>query len=98
VLDQVVHLVLVLVVKGGYPNDHLVYQDAEGPPVGREVMARADNHFRGEVLWSPTKRIRLARGVGCDFCESEVSKHDVAVSVNQDIFRFQIPINNFAVM
>ena len=33
VLDHVVHLVLVGVVEGGYPHNHLVNKNSEGPPV-----------------------------------------------------------------
>jgi hypothetical protein len=33
ILDEMVHLVLVLVVERRDADDHLVHQDAEGPPI-----------------------------------------------------------------
>ncbi len=81
VLNQMVHLMFVLVVKRRNANYHFVNQDSQGPPIYREVVPGANNHFRGQILWCATKRIGLLSVILNNFCEPEVCKHDVAIFV-----------------
>jgi len=93
-LDQVVHLVLIGVVEGRDPDNHLVDQDSEGPPIKSFVVSRADDHFRGEVLGRTAEGVRLLPVLLHDLCQPEVSQHDVAVVVEQDVFRLQVTVYN----
>ena len=45
-LDQIIHLVLVRVVKWRDTNYHLIDEDAKRPPVEGFVMSATDNHLR----------------------------------------------------
>jgi hypothetical protein len=38
-LDEVVHLMLVFIVEGRDSNDHLIEQDAQGPPIQGVIVA-----------------------------------------------------------
>lgn len=99
VLDQVVHLVLVLVVKGRDSYDHLVNKNSQCPPVQRVVMSRPDNHLWCQVLRGTAKRIRILLVIDVEnFCEPEVGQHNVAVLVQQDVLRLEISVNNFGVV
>lgn len=46
ILNQVVHLMLVLVVEGRNADYHLVDENAQGPPVERVVVSAAHDHLR----------------------------------------------------
>ena len=52
VLNQVVHLMLVLVVEGWDAYQHLVDENAECPPVQGVVVACAVNHLRSYQLYT----------------------------------------------
>ena len=44
-LDQVVHLILVGVIKGRDANDHFVNQDTQRPPVKCFIVSAAHDHL-----------------------------------------------------
>lgn len=55
--DQEVHPMLVSVEEGWDSHDHFKNQDAEGPPVHREVVSVADKHLWCQVLGRSTERV-----------------------------------------
>ena len=73
VLDQEVHLVFVGAEERRDPNDHLVEEHAEGPPVQGMVVSRCVNHLGREVFWGAAKGIGVFLFTGVDdLCEAEV--------------------------
>jgi hypothetical protein len=46
-LNQEVHFVLVLIVERRNAHDHLIDEDAEGPPVQGHTVAGSVDHLRG---------------------------------------------------
>mmetsp|Transcript_5456 Transcript_5456/g.11302 ORF Transcript_5456/g.11302 Transcript_5456/m.11302 type:complete len:200 (+) Transcript_5456:808-1407(+) len=67
-------------------------QDANAPPVGAEAMALVEDDLGSEVLW------RAAQGpcaVLQDLGEPKVDHLDVAILVEEQVFRLEIPIYDF---
>lgn len=96
VLNQIVHLILIWVVKWRDSDDHLVNQDAKSPPVQGLVVARAHDHLWGKILWSATERIGLFSILLHNLGQSEICQHDVAIVVKQNVFWFKIAIDDVA--
>lgn len=61
-------------------------------------MAGAYDHFWAQVLGRPAKGVRLVFVVLDDLRESEVRKHDVTVSVHQDVLRFEVSVEDLAIV
>jgi len=73
-LDQVVHLMFVAVEEGRDTHDHLVDEDAEGPPIYGVVVPISDEHLGGQVLGRAAERVcHLA--VLDELGETEVRHH-----------------------
>lgn len=77
-LNIVEHYVAILVVEGWHAREHLVGEDAEGPPVRGRGVTYTSEDLRCYVLWSSTERIRLERSLS----EAEVAKFKVTISIN----------------
>jgi hypothetical protein len=67
-LDQVIHLMLVLVVERRDPDYHFIDQNTQCPPINCVVMARAHYHLRRQVFGRSTKWVRLLGVVLQNFC------------------------------
>lgn len=93
VLDQVVHLVLIRVVKGRYADDHLVDEDAECPPVESFVVSAAHDHLRREILGRAAERVRLLTVSLHNLGQTEVSQHNVAVVVQKNVLWLEIAVD-----
>lgn len=93
-LNQLVHLVLVRVVKGRDSNDHLVDEDTQCPPVECLVVSRADNHFGCEILGCSAERIRLFRVFLHNLGQAKVGQHDVPVVIYQNVLRLEVSVDN----
>jgi hypothetical protein len=59
-------------------------------------MTRPTNHLRREVLRRAAERVGLFSVLLNNLGETEISQHDVAVLVEENIFGFQISIDNVA--
>ena len=57
-------------------------------------MALLMQDFRRQIVRSAAERVSLLAAVE-DFGEAEVGKADVAVLVHENVFGFQVTINNF---
>ena len=53
------HPISVLVVEGRNPSEHLVDEDAKGPPVGRLVMACAQKYLWRYVFGRAAESVRF---------------------------------------
>lgn len=81
VLNQVVHLVLVWIVKWRNSNDHLVNKNAKCPPVERFVVSRAHNHLWRQILRRATEGVRLLTVLLHDLGEAKVCQRNVTIVV-----------------
>lgn len=88
ILNQVVHLMVIWIVKRSNPNDHFVDQNTERPPIYCEVVPGPNNNFWRQILRSSTKRIGFLTKVLHDFSHSKIGQLDVAIDVYQYVFRF----------
>lgn len=61
-------------------------------------MAGTHDHFWAEVLGRPAEGVRLVFVVLDDLRESEVRKHDVTVSVHQDVLGLEVSVEDLAVV
>ncbi len=50
--------VTVLALEGCSAEEHLVYQNAKGPPIHGAGVTTAFDHFWGDVLLGPYERVR----------------------------------------
>lgn len=92
-LDELVHLVLVLVIKGRNAYYHFVDQDAQGPPVQGVVVARADDHLRRNVLGRAAERVGLRSVIDLvDLGQAEVGEEDVAIKAQQNVLGLEVPV------
>ena len=77
--DLLVNPERIIIKEGGIAGQHLVYEDAQGPPVHRLVVALGLDDLRGEVLGGPAQR---PRPVADPLGEPEV--RDLQVAVPED--------------
>ena len=81
--------------EGHVAEEHLIEEDAEGPPVEREGVTLAFDHFRSHVLLGSANRFGK-------FSFLEVASHtkvyetDVAILAQHDIFQFEISVDDIA--
>lgn len=79
------------------PGEEDIHKHAEAPPVHGAVVA-----MRKDVLWSDVSR-RPTEGVRAialieDLCKAKVADLRVAVVVDEDILRLQVPVNDVVLM
>ncbi len=53
------YLERVVVHKGGLPDEHLVQQDSQGPPVHALPVPLVEEHLRGDVLGRAAESVGL---------------------------------------
>ena len=79
--------------EGGLADQHLVEEDAEGPPVHGPVVAAAMEDLWREVLRSPAHRPRGAAGAQ-HLGEPEVRDDDVTRPVQENVLRLEVPVDD----
>jgi len=63
------------------------------------VVARADNHFRCQVLWGAAEGVGIFLFVDVqNLGKPEVGQHDVTVLVKQDVLGLEISVDDLRVM
>ena len=94
-LNQLEHLVVVLLtsVERREANDHLVCQDTEGPPIDREGVTALYKNLWCEVVRRTAERICLLIPLD-DLRKTEVSEANIAVFVHENVFWFEITIDD----
>ena len=85
----------IIVVEGVDSCDHLIGENAERPPVDGLSVPLVQQDLGREILWGTAKSIGSCLTI---FGETEVSKLEVALTVDQDILRFQISVDNSLLM
>ena len=93
--DQFVHFRVVLrtSVERRESDNHFVCQNTKGPPVNREGVATLNQNLRSQVIWGTAEWECLLVAFN-DFCEAEICETDISVLVHQDVFRFQVTIDD----
>jgi hypothetical protein len=81
----------VLVVKGVNAGQHLVGEDAEGPPVDGFAVALVEKHLGREVLRGATKSVGAGLAV---FGEAEVGQFQISILINQNVFRLEVAVDD----
>ena len=81
------------VVEWRHADEHLVDENAQSPPIDREIVALVHHHLWSEVLWS------TAEGLGqLAFCESlgqtVIDDLKIARLVNEHVFKLKIAMHN----
>jgi len=51
-------------------------------------------NFGGQVLGSPAEGEGLISGVLKEFCQTEICQNDVAISIHEDVFGFQVAMHH----
>lgn len=94
-LDQLVHFRIILRarVERREPHNHLVSQNAEGPPVHGEGVAALDQDLGSQVVGGSAERERLRISFE-HLRQPEVGQANVPVLVHQNIFRLQIAVDD----
>lgn len=83
----------LLVVEGCDTNEHLVDEDAERPPVNREVVTLLCYHLGGEVLGSAAEsacQVAISHGL----CEAVIDDLKISRLVDQDVFKLEVSVHN----
>ena len=80
----------VVVIERVNASDHLVSQDAQGPPVDRLAMALVEEHLGCQVLGRPTQSVSARLAV---LGEAEVGQLQVALLINQDVLGLQVAVD-----
>ena len=81
------------VSEGGLTEQHLVHEDAQGPPVHGPIVAAALEDLRSEVLRCAAHRpggAALPQHLG----EPEVGDNDVTLPVQENILRLEVPVDD----
>mmetsp|Transcript_42273 Transcript_42273/g.40497 ORF Transcript_42273/g.40497 Transcript_42273/m.40497 type:complete len:264 (-) Transcript_42273:562-1353(-) len=92
--DEVVHLLIIVAssVEGREPNNHLIGQNTQSPPVDWEAVAFFVEDFRSEVLRRPTERVCLSVFLQ-DLGQAKVCEADVPIFIHEDVFWLQVSVN-----
>jgi hypothetical protein len=86
--------VLVAVEERGNTDNHLVDEDAKRPPVDCVVMPISNKHLGCKILGRPAERVGQLTSFLHELGKSEISHQQVPVVANQNIFWFQITVQN----
>ena len=99
VLDQLVHLRVILraSVEWWEADNHLIGQDAEGPPIDWECVALLLEDLRCQVLGSTAEGLSLLITFE-NFGETEIGQANVSIFSHKDVLRFQVSIDDLLVM
>lgn len=95
--DQNSKLMVALVHEWWPSSSHLVQENAQGPPVYREIVALHVEDFRCQIF------SRTAEGMSLLFwceelCQAEVGEADVAILIHQYILWLQIAVHDFVLV
>ena len=93
VLDLHLQNVPILVPERRHSDQHLVQQDADGPPVDTEVVSRLIQHFWRHVFGS-TADCGRQFVILKHFSQAEINQLDIAVLIEQDIFQFEVSVSD----
>ena len=100
-VEELGTVVLIHVLVGWMSGQHLIQHDTETPPVYCFVMAATSScweKLRSYIFVCPTESVRLLQSFDPTFSYPKVCELDVAIFIKDDVFRFQITIENAFLM
>ena len=78
-----------------HASEHLVEDEAEGVPIDRVAVLFVTDDLRGQILRRTTERLGAAVSIlKARFRETEVSKADMPLIIDQNILRLQVTIDH----
>lgn len=93
--NSVVHDGRVSTVERWQPVKHFVEDGTKTPPVDRSTIGLFADDFRCQVLWRAAKRGRCLVAIYQPFfAKSEICQDQMAFTVQQNVFRFQVAVNH----
>lgn len=79
-------------------RQHLVNYQAQGPVIDFLAVPSSSDNFRSYVLWSTTKGEGDLFFFFFYFTQSKICYAQVALAINQDVFRFEISVDDSIIM
>mmetsp|Transcript_38923 Transcript_38923/g.87354 ORF Transcript_38923/g.87354 Transcript_38923/m.87354 type:complete len:220 (+) Transcript_38923:770-1429(+) len=79
------------------PEQHLVQQDSQSPAIYLLIMPLTGPHLRRQVLESPHQGLPPLSGAEHSRI-AEVAKLHPVVSVNEHVFRLEVPVDNLGLL
>ena len=92
--DSTLDLLLIAGVEGRETGHQLVEEGSQSVEVHPVGVTRLLYHFRGHVLGGPAETVGDFSTVEARLAQPEVSYLDVAVVIDQQVFRFEVPVND----
>jgi hypothetical protein len=74
---------------------HFKNENTKGPPIYRLTVTFIKKNFWGNVLGSSAKGIS---SIKYDFSESKISKFEIPIIIDEEIFRLKVSIDNIHAM
>ena len=93
VLDLVHEYLTLSIEEGRHSNEHLIHQNAKGPPIDISVMTRIVNHLRCKILGSAAITLRQLI-ILQHFRQPIINDLQITLIINKDIFQFKISMHN----
>jgi len=88
------HLLTITVVMGWTAAEHLVEQGTQAPPVCSPRVTRTLDDLRSQILGSSAETVGLIRHFNALLRQTEISYSDMALSIQQDVLRLEISIDD----
>lgn len=83
-----------LSLKRGIASGHLIHQSSNAIVVDWEAMPFPPYNLRRHIRRTPTKRIAFSLFVNIGFRNPKINELDISLSIQQNIFWLEIPIDN----
>lgn len=88
--DPLVDVLRVLVIEGIDASQHLLDEDAYGPPVDSLAVSLAQQNLRCQLLWGTALRLGAPLHL---LSEAKVRQFELAVGADQDVLRLQVSLD-----
>ena len=92
------NLFLVSRIKRRQARDKFIEKRSKGVKVNTVRMPTFLNHLRRHVLSTPAKAVGDFSGIKTKFGQSKISYLDMPIMIDQQIFRFKIPVYDILLM
>ena len=96
--DCTFNLFLVSGIKRRQTCDKFVEKGSKGVEINTVRMAAFLNHLRRHVLSTAAKAVGDLSRIKTKFGQSKISNFNMSIMINQQIFRFKIPVNDILLM
>jgi hypothetical protein len=79
-------------------GEHLIYNAANAPPVHSKTMSLSVDNLWGKVLRGSTQCHGIIVSLDVFLGQSEIGQLSIPILINEDVFWFQISINNLVLV